>query len=93
MLVSSIARFTALNNMNNAAFNTMQASNHMMGAFNNASAFGGEHDLSMLNKLDNKISMDLASNKLLYKVSYLQEKMAAKHQDLEYNKKSLNLLA
>lgn len=95
MLVSSIARFTALNNMNNAAFGMMQTSNQMMNSMNNANTFGGEHDLSMLNKMDNKMSMDLASNNLLYKVSYLQEKMAAKHQDnsINCNKKSLNLLA
>lgn len=93
MLVSSIARFNALNTMNNAAFGMMQTSCQMMSNMNNAGAFGGEHDLSMLNKMDNKMSMDLASNQLLYKVSYLQEKMAAKHQDLDCKSKSLNLLA
>ncbi len=89
MLVSSIARFNGLNNMNKAAFGMMQTANQTT----NSNAFGGEHDLSMLNKMDKKMSLDLASNSLLYKVSYMQEKMAAKHQDLNCNKKSLNLLA
>ena len=74
MLVSSIARFNALNTMNNASFASMQVSNGL-----NKHAFGGEHDLSMLNKMDNRMSLDLVSNKLL---AYLQEKMAAKHQKL-----------
>lgn len=77
MLVSSIARFNAVNTMNNASFASMQASNGL-----NKHAFGGEHDLSMLNKMDNRMSLDLVSNKLLYNVAYLQEKMSAKHQKL-----------
>lgn len=89
MLVSSIARFNSINNMNKAAFGLMQNGTQM----SNAGAFGGEHDLGMLNQLDKKMSMDLASNKLLYKVSYLQEKLAAKHQDMDCKRKSLNVLA
>ena len=77
MLVSSIARFNALNTMNNASFASMQVSKGL-----NKHALGGEHDLSMLNKMDNRMSLDLVSNKLLYNVAYLQEKMAAKHQKL-----------
>lgn len=77
MLVSSIARFNAVNTMNNTSFASMQVSNVL-----NKHAFGGEHDLSMLNKMDNKMSLDLISNKLLYKVAYLQEKIAKKHQEL-----------
>lgn len=50
MLVSSIARFNAINTMNNASFATMQASNSMINGLNNTHTFGGEHDLSMLNK-------------------------------------------
>jgi hypothetical protein len=77
MLVSSIARFNAVNMMNNTSFASMQVSNSL-----NKHAFGGEHDLSMLNKIDNKMSLDLASNNLLYKIAYFQEKMAEKHQKL-----------
>ena len=51
MLVSSIARFNALNTMNNASFASMQVSNGL-----NKHAFGGEHDLSMLNKMDNRMA-------------------------------------
>uniref|UniRef100_UPI004027652D hypothetical protein n=1 Tax=Candidatus Scatousia sp. TaxID=3085663 RepID=UPI004027652D len=66
MLVSSIARFNALHNMNNAAMNMMNAAS----SFTNVSAFGGEHDLTMLHEKDKKLSLDLASNSLLYKISY-----------------------
>lgn len=78
MLVSSIARFNALNTMNNAAFASMQTSNLMINMASHP--FGGEHDLSMLNQMDKKLSMDLATNSLLYKLAYFQEKMAAKQQ-------------
>ncbi len=88
MLVSSIARFEAINTMNNAAFQSMQAANNMLSAVSQAHTFGGEHDLNMLHKLDQKYSLDLASNSLLYKIAYLQEKMFAKMQaqELERNK-------
>lgn len=91
MLVSSIARFNAINTMNNASFASMQASNSIINGLNNTHTFGGEHDLSMLNKMDKKNSLDLLTNKLLYKVAYLQEKMAAKQQSNQL-KKSLNVL-
>ena len=91
MLVSSIARFNALNTMNNAAFASMQTSNSMINAVNNSHTFG-EHDLSMLNKMDKSLSLDLAANKLLYKMASLQEKLSTKHQDSKLNK-PLNYLA
>ncbi|HIS36168.1 TPA: hypothetical protein IAC10_06010 [Candidatus Scatousia excrementigallinarum] len=87
MLVSSIARFNAVNNMNNAAMNMMNAAN----SFTNLSAFGGEHDLTMLHEKDKKLSLDLASNSLLYKISYLQEKAAQKRQQQEM-KRNLDLM-
>lgn len=77
MLVSSIARLNTVNALNNASFASTQTSNALK-----KHAFGGEHDLSMLNKIDNKMSLDLASNNLLYKIAYFQEKMAEKHQKL-----------
>ena len=91
MLVSSIARFNAVNTMNNAAFMSLNAANSMVNRINNTHAFGGEHDTAMLNKIDKKLSLDLLTNNLLYKVSYLQEKIAGKHQNNEL-KKSLNVL-
>lgn len=87
MLVSSIAKFNAINQMNNSAMNMMQTSNAMMSAANTSHTFGGEHDLSMLNKLDNKLSLDLTTNSLLYKLAYLQEKMFNKHKDADCTKK------
>ena len=92
MLVSSIARFNAINTMKSASFASMQTSNSMINGLNNTHTFGGEHDLSMLNKMDKKNSLDLLTNKLLYNIAYLQEKMAAKHQNNQV-KKSLNVLA
>ena len=84
MLVSSIARFNAVNQMNNSAFGMMQASNNLLNAANNKNnAFGGEHDLAMLNKMDKKLSMDLLTNQLTYKLAYLQEKMSKKHENNE----------
>lgn len=91
MLVSSIARFNALNTMSNASFAAMQTNSSIMSTLNNIHTFGGEHDLSMLNSLDKKFSLDLQTNSLLYKLAYMQEKMAAKQQN--NNKNSLNLLA
>lgn len=88
MLVSSIARFNAINNMNNAAMNMMNT----MSSFTNLSAFGGEHDLTMLHEKDKKLSLDLASNSLLYKISYLQEKAEQKRQQQEV-KRNLDVMA
>lgn len=87
MLVSSIARFNAINNMNNAAMNMMNTAN----SFTNLSSFGGEHDLTMLHEKDKRLSLDLASNSLLYKISYLQEKAAQKRQQQEM-KRNLDLM-
>lgn len=83
MLVSSIARFNAVNTMNNAAFASTQIQNARVNAIQRT--FGGEHNLSMLNEMDKKMSLDLLTNNLLYRVSYLQEKMAAKQQQNKLN--------
>ena len=93
MLVSSISRFNAVNTMNNITAESIQASNTLGNTINNTHTFGGEHDLSMLNKMDNKLGLDLLTNKLLFKMAYLQEKMASKHQQNNEIKKYLNVLA
>lgn len=87
MLVSSIVRFNAARSANNAAFGMMQANSQMNNNMTN-NTFGGEHDLSMLNNLDKKLSLDLSSNSLLYKIATLQEKMAKKHQEQNSDTKS-----
>ncbi len=79
MLVSSIVRFNAAQSMNNAAFGIMQTYNQMNNILSNHT-FGGENDLTMLHEMDKKLSLDLASNSMLYKIASLQEKMAAKQQ-------------
>ncbi len=91
MLVSSIARFNAARNMNNAAFGIMQSYNQMNNALSN-NTFGGENNLTMLHEMDKKLSLDLASNSLLYKISSLQEKLAKKHQN-ENIKHSFSVMA
>lgn len=93
MLVSSIARFNAINNMNNSSINMMNASASFTNLSAKSSAFGGEHDLTMLHEKDKKLSLDLASNSLLYKISYLQEKAAAKKEQVQPTQKFLNLMA
>lgn len=87
MLVSSIARLNVHNTLNNSA--SRQNNN----ASNSLHTFGGEHDLSMLNKINNRLSLDLSANKMLYNVSYLQEKFAGSHNNKANAKKSLNVLA
>ncbi len=92
MLVSSIARLNAVNTMNNAAYNMMNASNSLMSGMNSRT-FGGEHNLSMLHEMDQKVSLDLASNSLLYKLAYLQEKSLAKRQAQEAKHNKLDVMA
>lgn len=92
MLVSSIARLNAINTMNNAAFSMMNSSNSMMSMMS-SKPFGGEHNLSMLHEMDKKISLDMASNSLLYKLAYLQEKALAKRQAQELKQNKLDVIA
>ena len=93
MLVSSIAAFSAINTMNNSAYNMMNSSNSMMSLVRNAGTFGGEHNLSMLHEMDKRISLDLASNSLLYKLASLQEKWASKRQAQELERRKLAIKA
>jgi hypothetical protein len=83
MLVSSIARFGAVNTANNMT----SLQNGV-----NAGTFGGENNLSMLHNMDKHLSLDLASNPLRYRLVSLQEKFASKFQNNQI-KKSLNFLA
>ena len=93
MLVSSIARFDALHTMNNAMFQSMQTSNNMMGLIRNAHTFSGDNDLGFLHELDKKFALDMATNELIYKLAYLQEKMLAKAEKLAKNKNSIDYKA
>lgn len=83
MLVSSIARFKAAESMNNAAYSMINTTNTMNNAVSNLNTFGGEQDLNLLHQMDKKLSLDLASNSLLYKLSCLQQKAAQKRQEQE----------
>ena len=47
----------------------------------------------MLNKMDKKLSMDLLTNKLTYKIAYLQEKMLNKHKCNNPEKSTFSALA
>lgn len=84
VLVSSIAQFDAVNRRNNAAFAAMQTMNTMSSTLKHGHAFSGEHSLEMLHQMDNRLSLDLISNALLYKIACLEEKMLAKMQANEY---------
>ena len=93
MLVSSIARFDALNTMNNTAFASMQLSNNMMKFAHQGATFGGEYGLNHLQKIDRNISSDLATNGLLYKLAYYQEQMTRDLQADEIKKYKINFVA
>ncbi|MBO6086836.1 hypothetical protein J6P92_00625 [bacterium] len=91
MLVSSIARFDAVNTMNNAAFASVQNSNNMVSAVKNVHAFGGDYE--SLNDLDNRLSLSFLTNALSYKIAFLQEKMFAKKQKDEFERNRISYIA
>lgn len=93
MLVSSIARFEAMNTANNAAFASMQMQNNMLSAVNGSHTFGGENNLNLLHALDQKMSIGLATNSLLYKIATLQEKMFSKMHSEELKRNSIDYIA
>ena len=90
MLVSAIARFDAVNSMNNASFAMMQNSNSMMSAVRNLHAFGGDYE--SLNELDSRFSMAMLTNSLMYKIAYLQEKMFSKMQKDEFERNKVSYI-
>ena len=92
MLVSSIARFDALNTMSNAAFASMQTSNNLMNMVHGAS-FSGEPDLNTLNEMDKRASFRFATNGLLHKLAYYQEQMLKELQTDEIKKYKINFVA
>lgn len=91
MLVSAIARFDAVNTMNNASFASMQNSNNMMSAVRNLHTFGGDYE--SLNDLDNRFSIAMLTNSLMYKIASLQEKMFSKMQKDEFERNKVNYIA
>lgn len=78
MLVSSIARFQAAAGASDASFAMMMGANSLMSLVRNSQAFG---DLSALQEADKRLTMDMQTNSLLYKLYTLQEKMWKKQQD------------
>ena len=95
MLVSSIAQFDAVNRKHDASFAMLQAMNCMHNAVKYTNSFAGEHSLDLLHEMDNRLSLDLVSNALLYKIACLEEKMLTKMKANEFNsaKKSLDYVA
>lgn len=93
MLVSSIARFDALNSMSNAAFASMQLSNNMTKFAHNGATFEGDSDLAALNGVDKRASISQATNGLLYKLAYYQEQMLRDMQADEIKKYKINFVA
>jgi len=93
MLVSMMARFNAINTMNNAQFASMQASNNMMRMVGNMHTFEGDNNLETLHEYDNKFSSDIATNSLLYRLAALQEKIFAKMYSDDLEKHKVNYIA
>lgn len=94
MLVSSIAQFDAVNNKNNAVYANMQTANAMLGTINNAHIYGGENNLAFLHSLDNRFSLEILKNNLMYKIACLQERMASKvNSSAHETKKGIDYLA
>ena len=93
MLVSSIARFDALNTMNNTAFASMQLSNDMIKFAHHGATFGGEHDLSGFQDIYKNTSTGLATNGLLHKLAYYHEQMVRDLQADEIKKYKINFVA
>ena len=91
MLVSAIARFEAVNTMNNASFASMQSTNNMMSVVRNLHTFGGDYE--SLNDMDNRFSMAMLTNSLMYKIAYLQEKMFSKMQKDEFERNKVSFIA
>ena len=91
MLVSAIARFEAVNAMNNASFAMMQNQNNMISAVRNLHTFGGDYE--SLNDLDNRFSMAMLTNSLMYKIASLQEKMFSKMQKDEFERNKVSYIA
>ena len=92
MLVSSIARFQATAGIHDAGFAMMMNTNSMMNLVRNAGNYaniqsfggeGGEHNLTALHEADKRLSLDMLTNSLLYKIYDLQEKMWKKQQDAD----------
>lgn len=90
MLVSSMARFNAMNMMSNAAYNNMQGADSLM----RMSTFSGDSFQSSyaLNSAEKKLTSDRLQNNLLYKIALWQEKSAKKAQD-ESIQRSFSYLA
>ena len=91
MLVSAIGRFNAVNTMNNASFAQVQNSNNMMSAVRNLHTFGGDYE--SLNDLDNRFSIAMLTNSLMYKMAFLQEKMFSKMQKDEFERNKVSYIA
>ena len=91
MLVSAIARFEAVNTMNNASFASMQNSNSMMFSVRNLHTFGGDYE--SLNDMDNRFSIAMLTNSLMYKMAFLQEKMFSKMQKDEFERNKVSYIA
>ena len=71
MIVSSIAKFNAISNINNAAFNIMQNNSAMLG---NLNAFSGSTSLECAHKNEMSLMFSNLKNRLLYMVSDAQLK-------------------
>lgn len=82
MLVSSIARFSAVNTVDNSALASNQTSNSRVNAVH---AFSGDRSFAVLNAIDKKLNFKTLAENVLHKITNFQEKITAS--------KHLNILA
>lgn len=74
MLVSSIARFSAVNTMDNSALTSNQTSNSRVNAVH---AFSGDKSFGVLNVIDKKLNFKTLAGQILHKITNFQEKVSA----------------
>jgi len=88
MLVSTITRMNAINQMYNAQFTMLRNRQNMMCAIRNLPAFCG--DMRTLAQMDQQYAIKQAHNETLYLIASMQEKSASQmiKQEAQNNKLS-----
>lgn len=91
MLVSLMARLSAISQMHNAQWAMMQNSRNMMNVARNL-PFGG-YNMQTLHDLDTRFALNNAQSKTLYMIAAAQEKVAAKNSAQEAKENKISYIA
>ncbi|MDY6311076.1 MAG: hypothetical protein SPL73_04700 [Cyanobacteriota bacterium] len=91
MLVSLMARLSAISQMHNAQWAMMQNSRNMMNVARNL-PFGG-YNMQTLHDLDTRFALNNAQSKTLYMIAAAQEKAAAKNSAQEAKENKISYIA